>query len=430
MATVLLQHTHCRVCAAPLEPSLSLGDLFLSDFPQVATDRAHPAVPLELVRCTGGTCGLVQLAHSTPPAWLYGETYWYYSGVNDTMRAELLDVVRGAAARTTLPKHAIVVDIGANDGTLLQQYTAVVGDDHFLLKVAYEPARSHYAALRPHVHVLYPEYFTVDDPWPLPTKARIITAIAMFYDLEDPHAFVASLTKALHPDGVVVIQQAYLFSMLATTDISNIGHEHLEYYHLAPLEKLLAAHGLEVVDVELRAINGGSFRVCVQFTGRGVVSPRVAERRAEEARLLAIQPLLWQTFIQRAEAIRTQLLALLHAYRDHGTPVDLYAASTKANTLIQWCGVDHRLIRQAWERTPQKVGRYVGVSGIPIVSEAEGRQDPPAALLVGAWQFRDNFLSREAEYLAAGGRIIFPLPYVEVVEQQTVKDLKQIGGSR
>ena len=130
MSAVLVRRTSCRVCTAVLQPILSLGDLYLSDFPGAASARAHPAVPLDLLRCPDPTCGLVQLAYTTPPTWLYGESYWYYSGVNDTMRAELLDVVRGAAARTTLPKHAVVVDIGANDGTLLQQYTPVVGDDH------------------------------------------------------------------------------------------------------------------------------------------------------------------------------------------------------------------------------------------------------------------------------------------------------------
>ncbi len=423
MAAVILERTTCRICAASLAPIFSLGSLYLSDFPASAGSHVHPPVPLDLMRCTAEDCGLVQLAHTTPPDWLYTETYWYRSGVNETMRAELRDLVKAAVARVALPAHATVIDIGANDGTLLAQYAEVLPKSP-LLKVAYEPAASHYAALRPHAQVLFPTYFTAKaGDYALPQKAKIITAIAMFYDLDDPHAFVESLTHALHPDGVIVIQQAYLFAMLATTDITNVCHEHLEYYHLRPLEQLLGAHGLEVVDVERRAINGGSFRAWVQFAGKGKVNPRVAQMRAEEERLLAIEGPFLGVFVQRALAMRTQLQALVGAYQHQGAILDLYAASTKANTLLQWCGIDARQIRQAWERTPEKIGRYVGVSGIPIVDEPTGRADPPAALLCGAWSFRDAFLRREHAYLDAGGRLIFPLPHVEVVEQRILAEL-------
>lgn len=423
------RHDACRVCGADLRPILSLGNLALSDFPVLAHGHAHPNVPLELVRCVGAGCGLVQLRHTTPPDWLYGGTYWYHSGTNETMRAELRDVVEQACKRVEIPSGAVVVDIGANDGTLLSCYPEVLGAKiprhNHLIRVGYEPALSHYDALRPHAQVLFPEYFRVETSWGPAARARVITCVAMFYDLDDPHTFVADLTKVLHSQGVLVIQQAYLLSMLATTDLTNICHEHLEYYHLAPLEKLLAAHGLEVVDVELRAINGGSFRVYAQFKGVSPVSERVAYRRAEEARVLGLRGILFEAFEQRAHTIRTQLQALLRAYQDAGAPVDLYAASTKANTLLQWCGLTKHHLRQAWERSPEKVGRYVGTSGIPIVSEETGRADPPGALLVGAWSFRDNFIAREADYLASGGRLLFPLPYVESVEQAMVRKIAE-----
>lgn len=416
-AATVLERTTCRICQSSLAPVFSLGVLHLSDFPHAPDTKAHPAVPLDLTQCTHSRCRLVQLAHTTPPAWLYGGTYWYRSGVNETMRAELRDVLTEAAKRVDLPDHATVVDIGANDGTLLSLYPEVVGPSRQLLRVAFEPAHSHFEACRPHASILLPDYFHADVAWAPDTRARIVTAIAMFYDLDDPHTFVHDLTKILHPDGIAVIQQAYLPAMLATTDITNICHEHLGYYHLQPLERVLEAHGLEVVDLDLRVINGGSFRVYVQFKGRGKVSPKVVQRRGEEARLFEHRDLLFQTFHARAIQIRLQLQALVDAYQHAGASLDLYAASTKANTLLQWCGFDRGVIRQAWERTPEKIGRYVGVSGIPIVSEALGRQDPPAGLLVGAWGFREAFLAREATYLQQGGRIVFPLPYVESVEQ-------------
>lgn len=406
------ERTSCRACDSTLTPVLSLGDLYLSDFPNHPDTKAHPSVPLELVRCSHATCGLVQLRHTTPREWLYTQ-YWYLSGINETMVAELKDVVIQALKRADCEKGAVVVDIGANDGTLLAQYPLVFPKR--LLRVAYEPACNLYEKVRPHANVLYPTFFRVTDTWG--AKAKVVTSIAMFYDLDDPRQFVADIAAVLHRDGVWVVQQAYLPLMLANTAVDNIGHEHLGYYTLQAMQALVEPFGLEVVDMELRAINGGSFRTYVQWKGRGTKTQRLAGYLADEQRFFQDLPGVFATFARRAWEAKRQVLSVLEAHRDHGALVDLYGASTKANTLLQWCGIDHTLVRQAWERSPEKVGRYVGVSGIPMVSEEAGREDPPSALLAVIWPFRDQILRREAEYLAQGGKILFPLPRFESVEQ-------------
>lgn len=409
------ERTRCRVCGALLLPVLSLGHLHLSDFPNAPDTKAHPAVPLDLCRCSRAACGLVQLAHTTPPSWLY-QQYWYRSGVNEAMVAELADIVRQAILLADPPPRSVVVDIGANDGTLLAEYTKPGNLSRHLLRVAYEPAVNLYTELRPHANVLFPHYFQIADPWKAESQARIISSIAMFYDLDDPNQFVADIGKILHPDGVWVIQQAYLPAMLQQVAVDNIGHEHLEYYDLKALEFLLDAHGLEVVDVALRAINGGSFRTYVRWKGRQAPTPAVAELRQMEAQLWRDDPSpVFAKFASRALEARRMLRDCLEAYHAEGLVVDALGASTKGNTLLQWCGIDKTWIRQAWERSEHKVGRYVGVSGIPLVSEAEGRANPPAALLCLIWQFRDMLLEREQEYLAAGGSMIVPLPALEVV---------------
>lgn len=408
------RRTACLACRERdgLETILDLGALYLSDFPNSAGTQAHPPVPLALAHCL--TCGTVQLTHSAPRDWIYKSQYWYRSGVNEAMVLELRDVVREAVKRVDLPAGSVVMDIGANDGTLLQQYLAS-GAPTKLLRVGYEPAPNLYASLRPHAQVVCPGYFEKESVGD--RGARIITAIAMFYDLDDPHTFLARITQALHPDGVFVVQQAYLLSMLIQTAFDNICHEHLAYHSLSSMELLLRAHGLQVFDMDLRAINGGSFRVYVGVAGKRPVSDKVANFRKIEQDFFAAPGDPYADFVQRIDRARTQLHAALEPYTlESGHVVDLYGASTKGNTLLQAWGLDARRIRQAWERSPEKIGRYVGVSGIPIVSETEGRGDPPSALLSTIWQFRDGVLNREAQYLRKGGRIIFPLPAVEIVE--------------
>lgn len=414
-----VERTVCRVCGTALVPILSLGPLYLSDFPNHPDTKAHPPVPLDLRWCSNEACGLVQLAHTTPSDWLYKQ-YWYRSGVNESMRAELADVVSQALARVDPPDHSIVIDIGANDGTLLAEYSAPGRPLKRLTTVAFEPAANLYEELRPHASVVFPHYFKVDDSWR--EKARIVTSIAMFYDLDDPNRFVADVCKVLHPDGLWIIQQAYLPAMLHAVGVDNICHEHLEYYDLKALEYLLERHGLEVVDVSLREINAGSFRTYVRWKGKQVPSAAVDQIRQMEAHLWGggRDPFntgsVFGRFKARAFEARRMLSDCLEAYHAEGLVVDALGASTKGNTLLQWCGIDARWIRQGWERSPAKVGRYIGVSGIPLVSEAVGRSDPPNALLCLIWQFRDLLLEREHEYLAAGGRILVPLPGLEVVQ--------------
>jgi NDP-4-keto-2,6-dideoxyhexose 3-C-methyltransferase len=406
-----VRHDRCRNCGMGLVPILSLGPITTADFPRSAGTRTHPPVPLDLMRCPSIACGFVQLAHTTPPDWLFRQ-YWYRSGVNETMRAELADVVEGAMARVTLLPGDTVADIGANDGTLLQQYP----ESLHLTTVAWEPATNLYEALRPHARVLFPEYFHAGARWEESGRAKVATAVAMFYDLDDPHDFLEGITRILHPEGVLVIQQAYLPRMIETTGFDNCCLEHLGYHDLRSMEALLGPHGLQVVDVEERAINGGSFRTVIALKGARHPTPAVEAMRRQELEFYADgRAAVWARFATRVEATKRQLRAVLDGYQHTGGAVDLYAASTKSNTLLQVCGIDARQIRQAWDRSPEKWERYLGGTAIPIVSEEHGRADPPAALLVGAWGFREAFLVREQEYLEAGGRMIFPLPRVETV---------------
>jgi SAM-dependent methyltransferase len=412
-----LTRNTCRSCQTVLgESLLNLGRVCLNDFPDTPVGaRRLRGAPLDLVICPG--CGLVQLRHTADPQYLYRDQYWYHSGINETMRAELADVVAGirrvfGPLRPEAPQLA-VLDIGANDGTLLHSWP----DKTF--RVAVEPCLKFRPILERVAHTTYAEYF------PLPASLMrdlaggfdVITAIAMCYDLEDPVAFFRAIRQLLRPEGVAVIQFQDLLQMVQRTAFDNICHEHLEYYSLTTLLPILRRTGLHAVGVETRAINGGSLRVYLmpdrtgypEGEGAGVVDQ--IEREARQLTPAALTEFAW-----RVNEIRQHLHAVVTQASQHG-PVDWYGASTKSNTLLQACGLSVREIRQAVERSPEKWGRYTAGTLIPIVSEERWRHDPAPVTVVGIWQFREAILQRESAYLRNGGRFFFPLPCADMVTE-------------
>jgi len=396
------QERPCRVCGGRLDSVLNLGNLALPAFP-LPGERFAAVAPLDFCQCPA--CALVQLRHTVDPELLFRQ-YWYQSGINETMRAELADVARSAMAWVGgLSAGDCVIDIGANDGTLLNQLA--IPD---VTRVAFEPARNLNTALHQHADLVVADYFPqgLQQLTRLPS-AKVICSIACFYDLDDPGTFVQAITQCLAPDGVWVVQFQDLDQMIRATAFDNICHEHLVYYSLASVERLIEPYGLHVTHAERRAINGGSYRLFIQVdtvrADETVGALRFAEAGCEHWHAL-------ERFAWRVGEARRQIQSALTAVE--GT-IDLYGASTKGNTLLQYCGLDGGVIRQAWERSEAKWGRLTA-TGIPIVSEAEGRRDPPDLLLVGVWQFREAILRREVAYLQQGGAMLFPLPAVDLVK--------------
>jgi hypothetical protein len=403
--------TTCRDCGSPLDTVLNLGTRYVSSFPRPG-DPPLPAVPLHLTQCVKPTCGLVQLADTTDPDLLYGGDYWYRSGVNETMVAELRSIVEQASRYTPVKRGSVVLDLGANDGTLLDHYPSGCH------RIGVEPSATFD---RPSMTAdewrtaFFPDADLIDE---FRGRVRVITSIACLYDLDDPHAFVQGVADLLAPDGIWIVQFQDLAQMLAATAFDNLCHEHLFYPSLHAIEHLIAPHGLEVVHAERRSINGGSLRLIIKKGGSQTISTSVNDCRKAEADWLGWEALA--KFSWRVNQAAAQVRGAVDAARAAGLTVDLYGASTKGNTLLQVAALGPDRIRQAWERSPAKVGRTT-VTGIPIVSEEAGRADPPASLLCNIWQFREAVLQREAAYLAAGGAMIFPLPEVDVVQQARVR---------
>lgn len=399
-----IQTRNCRVCGGSLDTVLDLGVLVLLGFP-LPTDPPGAVAPLDFCQCA--RCGLVQLRHTVDPDLLFRQ-YWYLSGINETMRAELADVAASAITHVGGLSHGdLVIDIGANDGTLLSTIPKET------LRIAFEPALNLNDACHEHAQVVIADYFPrgLTDLGATP-RAKLIFSIACFYDLDDPGSFVQAIRQRLAPDGAWIVQFQDLHQMIQATAFDNIVIEHLITYSLGSFERLIAPYGLRVTHAETRTINGGSYRMIVQHDSvqpdASVAALRQFESGCEHWHTL-------EKFAWRVGESKRQILGAVDAMIAQGRTLDLYGASTKSNTLLQFCGIGPDRIRQAWERSPAKIGRATS-TGIPIVDEATGRANPPDLLFAGIWQFRDAILNREADFIEQGGRFLFPLPEVDLVE--------------
>ena len=412
---------NCRVCAGQLDHVLSLGEHYVSDF--ILPGRSDGIrAPLELVLCQ--RCKLLQLKHTVPTEIMY-RNYWYRSGTNRTMRVALADIANRAETLMHLGQGDTVLDIGCNDGTLLASYkTAGV------YQVGVDPAENLAPFSQKLVDKLIVGFFDAKlfqhDSDLRGRAPKIVTSIAMFYDLEDPNQFVSDIKAVMHRDGLWVVQMSYLPLMLRQNAFDNICHEHLEYYSLQSLEYLLRIHDLEIVDVELNDVNGGSFRVYIRNQGanersfgdstyRALAKERVQTLREQEGNIGLGDRKAYEEFAMWVERIKEDIVSFIKDKVQHGKKVYVYGASTKGNTLLQYFDLDHSLITAAAERNPDKWGRMTVGTHIPIISEEEARAAKPDYFLVLPWHFIEEFKRREMDFLSSGGRFILPAPHFSLI---------------
>src|SRR5208282_475677 len=257
-------------------------------------------------------------------------------------------------------------------------------------------------------------------------RPKVVTSVAMFYDLEDPNQFVSDIKAIMHPEGVWVLQMSYLPLMLKQHDFGNICHEHLEYYSLKSLEYLLESHGFVVSDVQLNDVNGGSIRVFIRNRSaddtlfadtvyRKFAAERVSKMRAQEARMMLGEASTYLDFATWIERIRLDVRHFVLDRVMRGEKVAVYGASTKGNVMLQYFGLDSTLISFASERNPDKWGLVTTGTRIPMVSEEAARAQNPDYFLVLPWHFIEEFREREKKYLFAGGKFIVPLPHFTLI---------------
>lgn len=404
--------TGCRLCgSADLLRVLNLGSQALTGVFPTSLDEPITEGPIELVWCT--SCSLLQLADSYEPKEMYGDNYGYRSGLNRSMSRHLARKVAGLEVLVGLGSGDVVLDIGSNDGTLLGAYGAAG-----VRRIGIDPTAARFAEYYPRDTEIVVDFFSAASFRNVSNvPARIITSIAMFYDVEDPIAFAQDVSDCLAPNGVWHFEQSYMPSMLRSTAYDTVCHEHLEYYSLANIRRILDQAGLQLIDVRFNRVNGGSFAVTAAHRDSSVPASDVLIDwfMAQEERMGLDTPGPFRRFEERVFQHRKDLVQLVRALRAAGASVMGYGASTKGNVLLQFCGFRPDDIEAIAEVNEDKVGRVTPGSGIPIVSEDTMRARQPDYVLVFPWHFRDGIVEREQEYLTRGGRLIFPLPEIEIV---------------
>ena len=407
--------TRCRVCGgADLSSCQDLGAQYLSSiFPSDLGYRGElMKYPLELVLCRKtAECGLLQLAHEMDLSDMYA-AYPYTSSSNSSMKAILRDVADSGKALKNLSAGDLILDIGANDGTLLSFF-----DESGCDLLGIDAAQNIVPVFTsPRLRMVKNFFGKAVFDRASPRPAKLIFSIAMFYHLSDPVAFCRDVAACLADDGAWIVQMAYLPAMLETNMYDNVVHEHAGYYGIETMQRVLERAGLEIFDVSLNDVYGGSFRLFIQKKGSAKFpkTARYADLLAREREQAIFDPTTYRAYDARVRKTRDDLTALVRRLKSEGREIWAYGASTKGNTIMQYCGITGRDVTAAADANPFKIGKYIIGSDIPIRDEESMRQAKPDYLLALPYSFVDGFIKREEALVRGGARFIVPLPRVEL----------------
>jgi len=393
----------CLLCGNNnLRSIFSLGNLYISNFVSKKDIKKGLKAPLQLKYCR--KCTLIQLSHIAPQELMYKKYYWYKSGITQIMRNGLKDLFKSSLKHVSLNKNDLVLDIGANDGTLLKYYKS-----NGFNTIGCEPARNLKNELKKNCKYMINDFWSKINLDKLLKKynlkkPKIITAIGMFYDLEYPNQFIKDAAESLHDEGIFIAQLMCLNSMVKQNDLGNICHEHIEFYSHKSLKYLFEENGLEIFKIEENNINGGSYRIfCRKFKNGSI------KLKKEHVLENIIK------FKKRVDKNKMRTINFINKEIKKGKKIFLYGASTKGNTVLQYYKLDKSKIPYAAERSKAKWGKYTVGTGIKIISENEARKKNPDYFFVTPWGFIKEFLKREKKWTKKGGKFILPFPLFKLI---------------
>ena len=394
---------HCLLCKNKnIKEIFSLGNLFVSNFVKKKDITKGIKAPLNLLHCKN--CSLIQLSHIAPQEIMYRRFYWYRSGVTKIMQHGLKNIFTESLKHVKIKKNDVVLDIGANDGTLLKYYKK-----KNFKTIACEPAKNLQKDLKGRSDYVIKNFWSKKELDKVIiknklSKPKLITAIGMFYDLEDPNKFIKDAADSLDKKGIFIAQLMCLKTMMEKNDIGNICHEHIEFYSLKSLKFLFEKNGLEIFKIEENDINGGSYRIYCRKYKKGSI-------KLKNENVLE----LMKTFIKRAKENKKRTMKFINKKVKDGKKIYLYGASTKGNTVLQYYGLNYKKIPFGAERSPEKWGKFTIGTGINIIPEKKARKLNPDYFFVTPWGFIKEFVKREKKWLKSGGAFIIPFPKFKLI---------------
>lgn len=409
----------CRVCDnTNLIPCLDIGEQYLSSiFPESLEYRSNlKKHSLALVLCQKNNspyyCGLLQLANKYDLSAMYKE-YPYTSSSNQSMKTILEKVVQNATSLNVLEARDLILDIGGNDGTLLSFFK---DSDYELLNI--DPAKNVKSIFKSPYYKKTIGFFNKELFDSISgVKAKLIFSIAMFYHLDNPYSFCYDVANCLDNNGIWLVQMAYLPAMLKTYMYDNIVHEHNGYYGIETMEWIINKVGLEIFDVEINDVYGGSFCLFIKKVGnnRFPKTERLKKALEEEKECKIFDISTYHNFIKHINKEREELHKLLVLLKLQNKKVWIYGASTKGNTITQYCDLNTKVIKAAADCNPFKFNKYLIGCDIEIKSEEEMRYDKPDYLLVLPYSFTNDFRTKEKDLIKQGTKFIVPLPKVKIL---------------
>ena len=391
----------CRLCKnKKLKQIYNFGNHYVSNFVNKASIKKGIKAPLNLVYCKN--CQLLQLEHSAPQELMYKKFYWYKSGITKTMRDGLKELYQDIKKNCEIKSGDVILDIGANDGTFLKYFKK-----DKIITIGCEPAKNLKSELKKNCHFMINDFWHTKHLKKIPTKykkLKVISAIGMFYDLEDPSEFIKHAADALDDDGIFVAQLMCSHSMFKINDLGNICHEHLEYYSYNSLRYLFEKNGLKIFKMSENKINGGSYRI---YCKKNIKKSIKYKEQAGYSEIIK--------FIKRVKQNKERTVKFIKENVKSGKKIFLYGASTKGNTLLQYYGLTNKEIPFASERTQVKWGKYTIGSGVKIISEENARKLNPDYFFVMPYGFINEFVKREKKWLISGGKFILPYPKFKIL---------------
>jgi len=399
----------CRNClSSQLSKLFSLGSLsFTGKFSQKINQNI-PKGRITLFMCNH--CKLVQLDRNFNPQYLYGKDYGYRTGINKTMTNHVEIVAKDLAKMVNLTNNNAVLDIGSNDGTLLNFYS------NKTIKVGIDPLIKKYKKFYKRINIAIPSFFNSRIiKKKIAKKFKIITALSMFYDLENPNKFLSEIHDLLDYDGIFFLEHADLYSIIKKNIFDTICHEHLEYYSSSIIMQMCKNNKLRVFKHQFNDTNGGSsgYFICHEKSKYPQNKKSLRKLILLEKNAEIDKKKTFKKFFKKIKNIKLHTNLLIKKIKKDKKIIHGYGASTKGNVLLQYFNIGQYIDFIA-DRNPLKYNKFTPGTKIKIISEKLSREKKPDFYFVLPWHFKKEILKRE-KYTLSFAKFIFPLPKIKII---------------